>query len=80
MSKRHNILLTIASFFMSSAEKIGGLRNLKLSFSSNCFIAGNSHIKIISLHTAVFSKNASLYFGDDVHLLTLSNKITAKLL
>ena len=28
MSKRHNISPTIASFFMSSAEKIEGLRNL----------------------------------------------------
>ena len=36
MLKGHNILPTIASFFMSSAGKIKGVREFKVNFSSNC--------------------------------------------
>ena len=38
-------------------------------FKSSYFIAGDSHTKIIPLHTAIFNENAILYFLDNVHLL-----------
>ena len=57
MSKRHSILPTIANFFMTIQEKL----RVKF-FESSCFIAGASHIKIISLHAAVFNEDAILYF------------------
>ena len=43
-------------------EKLRACGNSKQSFSSSCFIADASHIKIISSHTAVFNENAALYF------------------
>ena len=49
-------------------EKLRAWRNSKLSFSSSCFIAGNSHIKIISSHTVVLNENAILSFSDNVHI------------
>ena len=36
--------------------------NIKESFLSSCFIVGDSHTKIIALNTAIFNKNANLYF------------------
>ena len=57
MSKCHNHLPTIASIFMSSAEKAEGVQEFRKNLSSSsCFIAGGSLIKI------TFSNTASLYF------------------
>ena len=36
-SKRHNILPTISSFFISSIEKIESVQEFKLNFSSSCY-------------------------------------------
>ena len=66
MLKHHSNLLTIVTFFMSSAGKIEGMQEFS---SSTCFIVGASHIKIISLHIAVFNKNAILHFWANLHLL-----------
>ena len=46
MSKRHNILPTGTSFFISSAGKIESVQEFKtkLNFSNNCFIANDSHV------------------------------------
>ena len=60
MSKHYNILPIGASFFKSNTEKIESARKSKLSFWSSCFIAGDSHTKIISL--VVFNKNSILSF------------------
>ena len=37
-------------------------------FSSSCFIAGDSHVKIICLYIAVFNEHDILHFRDDAHL------------
>ena len=68
MSKSYNILPTIASFFMSSSGKTEACGNSRTS-SSSCFIAGDTHIKIIFSYAVVSNKNAILYFWDDVHFL-----------
>ena len=57
MLKRHNILPTRTSFFISSAGKIESVLELKINFSSSCFIADDSHVKIVWLHVAVFSEH-----------------------
>ena len=61
MSKRHNIAPTRTCFFISNAGKIK-------NFSSSCFIADDSHVKIIWPHVVVFSKHDILHFWDNVHL------------
>ena len=68
MSKRHNILPTRTSFFVSSAGKLKACRSSKLNFSSSCFIADDIHLKIVWLHEVVFSERDILYFRDNVHL------------
>ena len=49
-------------------EKLKLCWSLKLNFSSSCFIADNSHVKIVWLHKAVFSEDDILHFWDNVHL------------
>ena len=62
-SKRYNILSTKTSFFISSAEEIESVQELKKnSFSSSYFIEGDSHIKTICLHIVIFIKHRILYF------------------
>ena len=60
-SKRYNILSTKTSFFISSAEEIESVQELK-SFSSSYFIASDSHIKTICLHIVIFTKHRILHF------------------
>ena len=62
MSKRHNILLTRNSYFISSAGEIESVQELKTKFFSSCFNAGDSHIKSICLHIAVFKECDILHF------------------
>ena len=59
----------LASLFQVQ-EKLKACRNSKLNFSSRCFIANNSHVKIVwlHLHVAVFSENGILHFWDNAHL------------
>ena len=70
MSKRHNILPTGTSFSISSAGKIESVQEFKtkLNFSNNCFIANDSHVKVVWLHVVVFGKHGLLHFWDNVHL------------
>ena len=56
MSKGHDILQITNSFFTSIAERIESVQEFKRSPIS-CFIAGDSHVKIISPHIAVFKEN-----------------------
>ena len=42
-------------------EKLKACRSLKLIFSSSCFIADDSRVKIVWLHVAVFSKHDILH-------------------
>ena len=69
MSKCHNILPTKDSFFFQVPQKLRVRGNSKSSFSSSCFIAGDSYRKMISSYTAVFNENTTLCFSDIVHLL-----------
>ena len=52
-------------------EKLKACRSLKLIFSSSCFIADDSHVKIVWLYVAVFSKHDILhlfkYYAVKVH-------------
>ena len=57
MSKRENILPTRGNFFISSTGKLKACRSSKLNFSSSCFIADDSHVKIVWLHVVVFSEH-----------------------
>ena len=49
-------------------EKLKACRSSKLNFSSSCFIADDSHVKIVWLHVVVFSKHDVFLFWDNVHL------------
>ena len=49
-------------------EKLKARRSSKLNFSSSCFIADDSHIKIVWVHVVVFSKHDILHFWDNVYL------------
>ena len=62
MSKRHNILPTGITFFVSGAKKLKVCRSSKLNFSSNCFLADYSHIKLVWQHLAAFSEHDILHF------------------
>ena len=52
-------------------KKLGAWENLKWSFSSNCFTAGDRHIRIISSTTVVFNENVTLCFSDNAYLFFL---------
>ena len=43
-------------------EKLKAFRGSKLTFSSSCFIADDSHIKIVWLHVVVFREDDVLNF------------------
>ena len=62
MSKRHNILLAIASFFMSSAGKIEGVREFKINFSSSWFTEGNSLCKNHTPQYSSFQRKRDFVF------------------
>ena len=49
-------------------EKLRASRGSKLNFSSNCFIADNSRVKIVWLHEVVFCEHDILHFWYNVHL------------
>ena len=49
-------------------ENLKACRSSKLNFSSSCFIADDSHLKIMWLHIVVFSEHDILHFWDNVHL------------
>ena len=63
MSKRITIFYRqeLGSLFQMQ-EKLKVCRNSKLNFSSSCFIADDSHIKIVWLHAVVLSEYDILYF------------------
>ena len=50
-------------------EKLKVCRNSKSNFSSSCFIADGSHVKVVWLHVVVISEHNNLHFPDNVHLL-----------
>ena len=56
-SKRHNIFPTRSSILISSAGKIDSVQKC----SSSCFIAGDSHMKLIWLLTVVFIEHYILH-------------------
>ena len=58
----------LASLFQVQ-EKLKACRNSKWNFSSSCFIADNSHVKLVWLHVVVFSEHDILHFWDNAHLL-----------
>ena len=58
----------VASLFQVQG-KFKACQNSKWTFSNSCFIAGDSHIKIIWLHRAVFNKHYILHLANNVHLL-----------
>ena len=51
----------LASFFQVQ-EKLKACRNSKLNFLRSCFIANDSHVKIVWLHIVVFSEHDLLHF------------------
>ena len=57
----------LASLFQVQ-EKLKPCRISKLNFSSNCFIADDSHVKIVWIHVVVFSEHDILHFSDNFYL------------
>ena len=55
-------------FLFQLQEKLKTCRSSKWNFSSRCFIADDSHTKIVWLHIIVFSEHDILHFWDNVHL------------
>ena len=43
-------------------KKLKGSRSSELNFSSSCFIANDSHVKIVWLHVVAFSEHDILHF------------------
>ena len=68
MSKRHNILPTKTTLFISSARKIENVQKFK-SFSNSYFIANDNNINVICSYTTAFNVLAVLYFSGNFHLL-----------
>ena len=68
MLKRHNKVPTRTSFFIQVQEKLKACRSSELNFSSSCFIADDSHIKIAWLHIVVFSEHEISHLGDNFNL------------
>ena len=63
MLKRHNILPTRTSFFISSVGKIESVQEFKIKlFKSSYFIADDSHIKIEWLDIVVLSEDDILHY------------------
>ena len=60
MSKRHNILPTRTSSFVSSAGKIESMQEFKIKLFDSCLIADDSHVKIVWLQVVVFSEYDTL--------------------
>ena len=58
----------LASLFQVQ-EKLKACRNSKWNFSSSCFIAHDSHVKIVWLQVVVSSEHDILYCRDNVNLL-----------
>ena len=58
----------LASLFQMQ-ENFKACENSKRNFSSSCFIADDSHVKIVWLHVVVSSEHDVLHFRDNVHLL-----------
>ena len=48
--------------YQQKLGKIEGMQDSKLNFSSSCFNADDSHVKIVWLHAVTFSENDVLYF------------------
>ena len=65
MLKRHNILLTRASFFISTAEKFESVQEFKVKFLSNYFIANDIHIKIICSYEFKYSRIDQVKFVEN---------------
>ena len=64
MLKRHNIVP-----LFQVQEKLKACRSLNSNFLSSCFIADDSHTKIVWLHMIAFSGHEILHFLDNFHLL-----------
>ena len=58
----------LASLFQVQ-EKLKACRSSKINFSSSCFIADDSHVKIVWLHVVVFSEHDILHFWNNARLL-----------
>ena len=68
MSKRHNILPTITTLFISSAGKIEDMQEFKIKLLELLFIANGSHVKKVWLHVIVFWEHGILHILDNVYL------------
>ena len=62
MSKRHIIFRQELASSFQVQEKLKACRSSKLNFSSSCFIADDSHVKVVWLHVAVLNKHDILHF------------------
>ena len=62
MSKRHNILPTKTSFFISSAGKIGSVQEFKMKLFGLAF-----SLQIVWLHVVVSNQHDILHFRDNGH-------------
>ena len=62
MSKRHIIYRQEVASLFQVQEKLKACRRTKLNFSSSCFIADDSHVKIAWLHVVVFSEHDIFHF------------------
>ena len=69
MPKRHNILSTTTSFFISSAGKIANVQEIKMKLFEYFFIVDNSHVKTVWLNLAVLTKHDIFYFWGNANFL-----------
>ena len=57
-----NILPARTTFLFHVPEKLEAWMSSKLNFSSNCFIADDSHVKVVWLHVVIYSEHSILHF------------------
>ena len=50
------------TFLFHVLGKLKAWRSSKLNFSSNCFIADDSHVKVVWLHVVIYSEQSILHF------------------
>ena len=55
------------AFLFQVPENLKACRSSNLKFSNSCFIADDSHVKVVWLHAVVSSKHDILHFYDNVH-------------
>ena len=62
MSKRHKLLPTRTSFFISDAGKIESDKEFSMKLLDSCFIADDTQVKVVWVHAVIFAEYLLHFF------------------